>query len=160
MRKLSVMWNAGNMVCELDFLWLGMRDSNPRIPDSESGALPLGESPVFVAVIIEKESQKSNFYFLWKCLSPYTILYRYSFSFGMDILIGILIFSLGIVTISYRYAIYRFTGDWEWAMRFLGTNGTILAIILIWALLMFLGIAYPFWIFDSLRPEVIPIGIR
>ena len=54
----------GNMVCELDFLWLGMRDSNPRIPDSESGALPLGESPVFVAVIIEKESQKSNFYFL------------------------------------------------------------------------------------------------
>lgn len=26
-------------------LWLGMRDSNPRMPGPEPGALPLGESP-------------------------------------------------------------------------------------------------------------------
>ena len=27
------------------FYWLGMRDSNPRMPGPEPGALPLGESP-------------------------------------------------------------------------------------------------------------------
>ena len=29
-----------------DCSWLGMRDSNPRMADSESAALPLGESPM------------------------------------------------------------------------------------------------------------------
>ena len=29
-------------------IWLGMRDSNPRMPGPEPGALPLGESPVVV----------------------------------------------------------------------------------------------------------------
>ena len=27
-------------------LWLGMRDSNPRMPGPEPGALPLGQSPI------------------------------------------------------------------------------------------------------------------
>ena len=27
-------------------IWLGMRDSNPRMPGPEPGALPLGESPI------------------------------------------------------------------------------------------------------------------
>ena len=27
-------------------IWLGMRDSNPRMPGPEPGALPLGESPL------------------------------------------------------------------------------------------------------------------
>ena len=31
---------------EICSLWLGMRDSNPRMPGPEPGALPLGESPV------------------------------------------------------------------------------------------------------------------
>lgn len=35
MQKLSVMWNAGNMVCELDFLWLPFR-SNGRTMDMAS----------------------------------------------------------------------------------------------------------------------------
>lgn len=29
-----------------DFVWLGMRDSNPRMAESKSAALPLGESPI------------------------------------------------------------------------------------------------------------------
>ena len=29
-------------------IWLGMRDSNPRMPGPEPGALPLGESPVCI----------------------------------------------------------------------------------------------------------------
>ena len=28
-------------------IWLGMRDSNPRMPGPEPGALPLGESPTY-----------------------------------------------------------------------------------------------------------------
>ena len=31
---------------EIISTWLGMRDSNPRMPGPEPGALPLGESPV------------------------------------------------------------------------------------------------------------------
>ena len=33
------------------FTWLGMRDSNPRMPGPEPGALPLGESPVQIEII-------------------------------------------------------------------------------------------------------------
>ena len=29
------------------FLWLGMRDSNPRMSAPKADALPLGESPIF-----------------------------------------------------------------------------------------------------------------
>ncbi len=32
----------------LKFKWLGMRDSNPRMAESKSAALPLGESPKYV----------------------------------------------------------------------------------------------------------------
>ena len=32
-------------------IWLGMRDSNPRMPGPEPGALPLGESPVQIKII-------------------------------------------------------------------------------------------------------------
>ncbi len=31
----------------VEFFWLGMRDLNPRVTESESVALPLGESPIF-----------------------------------------------------------------------------------------------------------------
>ena len=31
----------------LGFFWLGMRDLNSRMTESESVALPLGESPIF-----------------------------------------------------------------------------------------------------------------
>ena len=37
-----------NLKNEIRSTWLGMRDSNPRMPGPEPGALPLGESPVVV----------------------------------------------------------------------------------------------------------------
>ena len=36
---------------ELCTIWLGMRDSNPRMPGPEPGALPLGQSPVQIKII-------------------------------------------------------------------------------------------------------------
>jgi hypothetical protein len=48
----------------------------------------------------------------------------------MNFIIGIICLSLGLATISYRYQLYKITGDWDWAMRFLGPNGTFLVIIL------------------------------
>ena len=48
----------------------------------------------------------------------------------------------------YRYQIYEFTGDWDWAVRYLGGNGTIVAISLIGALLIAVGTAYPFGVID------------
>ena len=35
-----------NLTNEIRSTWLGMRDSNPRMPGPEPGALPLGESPL------------------------------------------------------------------------------------------------------------------
>ena len=32
---------------QLRISWLGMRDSNPRIPVPKTGALPLGQAPIF-----------------------------------------------------------------------------------------------------------------
>ena len=38
-------------VKSLEQIWLGMRDSNPRMPGPEPGALPLGQSPVQIRII-------------------------------------------------------------------------------------------------------------
>ncbi len=32
-------------------IWLGMRDSNPRMPGPEPGALPLGQSPTLSFIL-------------------------------------------------------------------------------------------------------------
>ena len=54
--------------------------------------------------------------------------------------------------IKYRYQIYHFTGEWGWAERYLGLNGTIVAISLIGMLLIFVGVAFPFGAFDKPAP--------
>ena len=36
------------------FSWLGMRDSNPRMPGPEPGALPLGESPTTKMIVAKR----------------------------------------------------------------------------------------------------------
>ncbi len=74
----------------------------------------------------------------------------------MQYILWILFFGLGFATIFYRYGLYKITGDWEWAMKFLGANGTIVAIILIGAILMFIGVAYPFGVFENLDPRIVP----
>lgn len=66
----------------------------------------------------------------------------------MNLLLGIIIFALGVVLIRFRYQLYSFTGDWDWAIKYLGGNGTVVAIILIGMFLMGVGVAYPFWVFE------------
>ncbi len=66
----------------------------------------------------------------------------------MKFLVGFLFIGLGIVIIKYRYQIYSFTGDWDWAVKYLGGNGTILAIIFAGMFLIGVGSAYPFGVID------------
>ena len=39
---------------EIFSTWLGMRDSNPRMPGPEPGALPLGESPTTKMIVAKR----------------------------------------------------------------------------------------------------------
>ena len=40
------------LIQALRSIWLGMRDSNPRMPVPKTGALPLGQSPLISLGII------------------------------------------------------------------------------------------------------------
>lgn len=78
----------------------------------------------------------------------------------MKFVIGFILIILGGIIIRYRYHIYGFTGDWWWAQKYLGGNGTITAISLLGAILIFAGFAYPFGAFDQGQSGIIapPIG--
>jgi hypothetical protein len=51
------------------FIWLGWRDSNPRMPGPKPGALPLGHIPL-VAVNPGDYSEKSQFLLVISYASP------------------------------------------------------------------------------------------
>ena len=40
--------------CSLVFVWLGWQDSNLRMPGSKPGALPLGDSPIYIVQPLSK----------------------------------------------------------------------------------------------------------
>lgn len=60
----------------------------------------------------------------------------------MQYFVGLLIIGLGILVIYGRYYIYNFTGEWSFATEYLGGNGTVVAITLIGALMIFYGTMY------------------
>lgn len=66
----------------------------------------------------------------------------------MNLIIWILIILSGIAILKYRFQIYDFTGDWDWAVKYLGGNWTVVAISLIGSLLIAFGTAYPFGVVD------------
>ncbi|MBS9784462.1 hypothetical protein KGV55_03875 [Candidatus Gracilibacteria bacterium] len=74
----------------------------------------------------------------------------------MKFVMGLILIILGGVIIRYRYHIYHFTGDWGWAQRYLGGNGTVTAISMIGAGLIFIGFAYPFGAFDFGNKSMVP----
>lgn len=70
----------------------------------------------------------------------------------MKFLLWLIIILCGVAIMRYRYQIYEFTGDWWWAEKYLWGNGTVHAISLIGALLVFFGTAYPFGVIN-LSPD-------
>lgn len=46
----------------------------------------------------------------------------------MNFLVGLILIASGILVVRYRFMLYNFTGDWAWAQKFLGSNGTLVAI--------------------------------
>ena len=56
-------------------IWLGMRDSNPRMTGPEPVALPLGQSPMSNIIIANLHSRLYTTYSVEHCKNtPYTIL--------------------------------------------------------------------------------------
>lgn len=72
----------------------------------------------------------------------------------MDWLVGIIIVVAGIAMLRYRYPLYHFTGEWGWAQKYLGSNGTVVAIALIGAFLIFVGVAFPLGAFKNTRSNI------
>jgi uncharacterized membrane protein SpoIIM required for sporulation len=73
----------------------------------------------------------------------------------MNILLGLIIIASGVGILRFRYQIYQFTGDWDWAIKYLWGNGTVVAIVLIWMLLIGAGTAYPFWVFEGMNDPIV-----
>lgn len=64
----------------------------------------------------------------------------------MKIITWLILIAIGWAIIRYRFNIYDFTGEWEWANKYL--NNTMIAIVLIGMILVGMGAAYPFGAFD------------
>ena len=71
------------------------------------------------------------------------------FRYPMDFLMWFIIIAVWVLIIYFRNAIYSWTGDWGWATQYLWANGTMNALVLIWAILIFFGTSYPFWGLDT-----------
>jgi hypothetical protein len=65
----------------------------------------------------------------------------------MDFLLWLILAGTGYALIRYRFQIHNFVGSWGWAENYLG--GTVNAIVLTGAGLIFVGFCYPFWVFDD-----------
>ncbi len=65
----------------------------------------------------------------------------------MKIVTWLVLIAIGWAIIHYRFNIYDFTGEWEWANKYL--NNTMIAIVLIGMILVGMGAAYPFGAFDG-----------
>ncbi|EKD66112.1 MAG: hypothetical protein ACD_49C00064G0015 [uncultured bacterium (gcode 4)] len=68
----------------------------------------------------------------------------------VKIFYGILLFATGLVIIKYRKIVYEWTGKFAWAERYLWSGGTVIVLTLIGLLLMFLGVTFPFWMYETL----------
>ncbi|MCK9272272.1 hypothetical protein M0P65_01885 [Candidatus Gracilibacteria bacterium] len=74
----------------------------------------------------------------------------------LKIFYGILLFGAGLVIIKYRKTVYDWTGKFVWAEKYLGSGGTVIILILIGLLLMFLGVTFPFGMYETLtKPSTI-----
>lgn len=69
----------------------------------------------------------------------------------IKIIYWILFFVWWVLTLKYRKMIYDWTGKFMWAEKYLWSGWTVIVIILVWLLLIFLSIAYPAWVFESLN---------
>lgn len=69
----------------------------------------------------------------------------------MDFLVGLILIIAGIIMIRYRFQIYHFVGEWDWANKYVG--GSKNAIVLIGCGLIFVGVAFPFGAFDGMKNQ-------
>lgn len=68
----------------------------------------------------------------------------------MDFIVWFMIIGAWVAVMKYRYHIYNLTGEWGWAAQYLWGNGTITAIVLMGMILIGVGVAYPFGVFDEM----------
>lgn len=65
----------------------------------------------------------------------------------MRLITWIILIALGVAIIRYRFNIYEFTGEWDWANKYL--SSTMVAIVMIGMILIGAWAAYPFGAFDG-----------
>lgn len=70
----------------------------------------------------------------------------------MKFLIWLILIIIWLVVLKYRYQVYDFTGEFDWAQKYFGSTGTLFVIILIGAILIFSGVAYPLGGFGGFEP--------
>ncbi len=70
----------------------------------------------------------------------------------MKLLAGLLLIVLGVAILRFRFQIHNFVGEWAWAQEYIG--GTVNAISLFGALLIFVGVGYPFGVFEFWPPKI------
>jgi len=78
----------------------------------------------------------------------------FPFFLNMKIFIGFILIVVWALLIRFRFQIRDFTGDWDWAIRYLGARGTTTAIVLIGMLIIAMGAAYPFGAFDDMNEPI------
>ena len=52
------------LACASAFFWLGWPDLNRRVPESKSGALPLGDIPIYLTLLLYQREMKMSILFL------------------------------------------------------------------------------------------------
>ena len=65
----------------------------------------------------------------------------------MRLITWIILIALGATIIRYRFNIYEFTGEWDWANKYL--SSTMVAIVMVGMILIGAWAAYPFGAFDG-----------
>lgn len=69
--------------------------------------------------------------------------------FFLKLFYWIILIATWIAILKYRKTVYDWTGKIWWAEKYLGSGWSIFVIILVWLLLIFLWVWYPFWIYDN-----------
>lgn len=69
----------------------------------------------------------------------------------MDFLVGFILIATGVIILRYRFQIYHFVGEWDWANKYLGSTTNALAVV--GCGLIFVGVAFPFGAFDGMKNQ-------
>ncbi|MDP2091270.1 MAG: hypothetical protein Q8K30_06770 [Candidatus Gracilibacteria bacterium] len=72
----------------------------------------------------------------------------------VKLIYSIFFITSGYYIIKYRKVVKSWTGNFYWAEHYLGNGGTYFVLLLIGLGLIFLGVTYPFGVFDGYQANI------